>query len=737
MKAMTNSMQSTIIQLPYRKHLPVLTTIETKTITKPNPKQPQGKIGRQLDLSKVENSKTEIRNIKEIINEGKIEEATTRIERIMKSAQVRHTQKKRRSKPWFDAECYKERQKVLQHLHRLQNMETALDTRIYTQARRKYKTLLRRKQENHTEQEAQKIINLAETNPFAALQPRKTFFTQAIQMKEWEEHFKAILNTENTEQAYNTIEKSPENFYPITKDEVTETIQGLKTGKAAGPDETYNEHLKEAIHVLADTWRELFNKCIETNQIPSSWRTSIIKLIYKGKGNAQSPDSYRGIALSNTIAKVFTKIITKRMTKEVDHLIPEEQFGFRKGRSTLQAISILQADIQDALRTPKGKLYTAFIDYSKAFDSIVRENIKGKLEEMLGPENYLATTTINMLKHNTITIDNNIERSKAVTQTNGVLQGDPLSPLLYNIATADIIQAVTTESTKAYLYADDMALSSKNHEDLQNSLNKLATWAEENGLKINISKSALMIFRRGGKVAEKEKLKIGSEKLEVVNDYKYLGITMQTSGTTFNKHVKQKAIAAIAAMRDIRQIREISLETAMKIFKTKIIPILTYGIHIIGEYLKLRDLKVLENIKALYLKKVLGVSKYTPSRYVYLLTREPFLIEDLRYNLLLPSTTAYNKLLAERQQKREEVEELFYCTSAMIDRSWTKPNQEMRSVVNRLAVHGFHHKLCKTTTYHTASDLCVCKLCNEKCTKYHVLSCKENKKTITELSSED
>lgn len=71
MKAMTNSMQSTIIQLPYRKHLPVLTTIETKTITKPNPKQPQGKIGRQLDLSKVENSKTEIRNIKEIINEGK------------------------------------------------------------------------------------------------------------------------------------------------------------------------------------------------------------------------------------------------------------------------------------------------------------------------------------------------------------------------------------------------------------------------------------------------------------------------------------------------------------------------------------------------------------------------------------------------------------------------------------------------------------------------------------------
>ena len=136
-------------------------------------------------------------------------------------------------------------------------------------------------------------------------------------------------------------------------------------------------------------------------------------------------------------------------------------------------------------------------------------------------------------------------------------------------------------------------------------------------------------------------------------------------------------------------------------------------------------------------KKVLGVSKHTPSRYIYLLTREPFLIEDLRYTLLLPSTNAYNKLLAERQQKREEVDDEFYSTSAMIDRSWTEPNQKMRSTVNRLAVHGFHHKVCVKTAYHTVTEECVCKLCSEKCPKYHVLTCKKNNKSITELSSED
>ena len=127
----------------------------------------------------------------------------------------------------------------------------------------------------------------------------------------------------------------------------------------------------------------------------------------------------------------------------------------------------------------------------------------------------------------------------------------------------------------------------------------------------------------------------------------------------------------------------------------------------------------------------------SPSRYAYLLTREPFLIKDLRYALLLPTTDAYDRLLVERQQEREEVDEDFYGTSAMIDRSWSKPNQQMISAVNRLAVHSFHHKTCSTTSYHITSEECVCKLCNGKCPKYHILSCKNNTKSLKELSSED
>ena len=58
---------------------------------------------------------------------------------------------------------------------------------------------------------------MVEAKPFAALHPRKPKLTQAIQMKEWETHFRDILNAENIAQAYNFTYTRSEDFNPITK----------------------------------------------------------------------------------------------------------------------------------------------------------------------------------------------------------------------------------------------------------------------------------------------------------------------------------------------------------------------------------------------------------------------------------------------------------------------------------------------------------------------------------------
>ena len=136
------------------------------------------------------------------------------------------------------------------------------------------------------------------------------------------------------------------------------------------------------------------------------------------------------------------------------------------------------------------------------------------------------------------------------------------------------------------------------------------------------------------------------------------------------------------------------------------------------------------------MKAALGLSKFAPSRLAYELARETFLIEDLRTRLILPSTAQEAQLRTTRQEKRADIESAFYVTDAMTNRDWTGPNNKFRNPINRLAVHGFHHKFCKRAEYHDPSPICVCKLSGKECTRYHFDTCNNKKKSLLEYSNE-
>ncbi|KAJ4437557.1 hypothetical protein ANN_17702 [Periplaneta americana] len=176
-----------------------------------------------------------------------------------------------------------------------------------------------------------------------------------------------------------------------------------------------------------------------------------------------------------------------------------------------------------------------FIDYTKAFDSLNRKLVIQKIRTMIGTEYPLVSIIEDALQYNYIEIDDGVSRSKTIIQTNGVLQGDPISPLLFNIMTADIVEILERKtSTTLIMYADDMALASPNREELQETLLELDIWAEENQLSINMQKTCLMTFRKGGRTSTKDIVMLHSEPLTTVNSFKYLGVTLQTrDGKTY------------------------------------------------------------------------------------------------------------------------------------------------------------------------------------------------------------
>jgi hypothetical protein len=243
-----------------------------------------------------------------------------------------------------------------------------------------------------------------------------------------------------------------------------------------------------------------------------------------------------------------------------------------------------------------------------------------------------------------------------------------MSPLLFNVTTADISQGIKALDIKAtlYMYADDMVLCSKVQKNVQDAFTTL-TWTGRNGLTINKEKTEEVIFRKGGRISTQDKVYLGNYPLQISIQYKYLGITFQTTGTCFSIHVKEKVVNAIKAINEINYLHRLSLKTAKKLFMAKIIPILTYGIELIWEHLKKRDLEQIERVKATFLKRALCVDKTTQNRLVYELGKEPFLIEELRVEKHLPATISYNDSLAERVRKREEIPLEFYGTEAMIN----------------------------------------------------------------------
>ena len=161
----------------------------------------------------------------------------------------------------------------------------------------------------------------------------------------------------------------------ITEQDIKTSILSLKVGKAAGSDGLISEMFKNSIDLIMPYLLKLFNAMFTTGVFPVMWTKSIIVPLHK-KGDYNNADNYRGISLTSVFSKIFIGILNTRLKAWSDrnNIITEEQAGFRKGYSTIDNAFILHSIIQKYL-TKKRKLYVAFIDFRKAFDSVDRSKL--------------------------------------------------------------------------------------------------------------------------------------------------------------------------------------------------------------------------------------------------------------------------------------------------------------------------------------------------------------------------
>ncbi|UYV63537.1 hypothetical protein LAZ67_2004572 [Cordylochernes scorpioides] len=556
---------------------------------------------------------------------------TQRITEAMSTSGIMYSTKSAtgKSKPWFDKNCYDMKKLTKESLKEFRRTNRKEDLESYALHRKKYLGLLDDKRRKYIQEKQEILRNIKDSKSFwktIALFKGATKIQGEITVQEWHEFYCELMSIEEKEKICNIevrISPSDPILDPeITSEEIGRAIRDLKNNKASGPDDIPNEIIK----VLPDSYmgllEQFYNRALIMGHYPTIWTKSIIHPIFKS-GDKDNPSNYRGIALISNFSKLFTTILRSRLNEWVErrNVIPENQAGFRRGRSCVDLIFTLTSLIQLSLRKKRGKLYVFFVDLRKAFDTVPHSLLWKKLTN-LGVSYQFIHAIRNYYEQATVAVRWRGSITENIKIHSGVLQGEPLSPLLFILFMTDLIKMYdNSDLTSVYLpefgdvhllmYADDIAIIGESRVNLQKKINILKEYLGVNEMTLNESKSKVMVFRNGGKPSREDRWYWNGKPLMVTRRYIYLGypLVSTTKTTQAANFFKGKALAAINATTPILAKSKInSLNSAMKLFDSIVMAVLMYAAPIWAtEY---KDL--LDHIQDTFIRRFLNLPRYTP-----------------------------------------------------------------------------------------------------------------------------
>ena len=410
--------------------------------------------------------------------------------------------------------------------------------------------------------------------------------TTEEQLKRWTEHFRELLNRPTPEAPPDippAETELPINCNKPSLAEIKKAIKTLKNGKAAGPDEIPAEAIKADIDTAATILHSLFSKIWEKEELPAEWKEGIIIKLPK-KGDLRDCNNYRGIMLLSVPGKVLNRILLERMKEAVDPKLRDQQAGFRRNRSCADQIASLRIIVEQSLEW-NSPLYINFIDYEKAFDSVDRQTLWKLLRHYGVPEKFIALIQCTY-QGMSCRIAHAGQVSDSFEVKTGVRQGCLLSPFLFLLVIDWIMKSTTTGRNNGIQwtlwtqlddldFADDLALLSHNHTQMQEKTTHLESTSAGTGLKINRKKTELMRMN----TTVSTPVTVGGDIIRETETFVYLGSVFDKQGGT-DRDVKArigKARAAFAMLKNIWASREIKIRTKIRIFNSNVKSVLLYG----------------------------------------------------------------------------------------------------------------------------------------------------------------
>ena len=314
----------------------------------------------------------------------------------------------------------------------------------------------------------------------------------------------------------------------ISKSVVREAIKLLKC--SIGFDNIHSNHLKVCTDMYIEVLAMLLSSFIAHEYSPDNLLKGIINPTVKDRFKSlSSSDNYRPVMVSSVFFKLFEYCLLFKMKEFVK--LNDRQHGFREKYSTSTACMVLKETVFEYTKS-NSKVYACFLDISKAFDSVSHEVLITKLLKVGIPSIY-----VNMIRYcysnQCVKVRYGNKYSFEWLVCNGVRQGGVLSGFLFNIYINDLLNELSNlsigcrlgiHSSNVIAYADDLVLLAPSATSLQLLLDVTERELSSLDLKLNETKSKVMIFSLNRQMPNLTRsIIVYNKPMHVVNFIKYLG----------------------------------------------------------------------------------------------------------------------------------------------------------------------------------------------------------------------
>ena len=394
-------------------------------------------------------------------------------------------------------------------------------------------------------------------------------------------------------------------FVPVNFGKVKKVIRSMKPSTSEDiyglPQKVLKTWAKSNRGISNAIWC-IINRSFATGTFPSAWKKAKLTFLYKGSGDRLDASNYRPLSMLHPAGKALEVCATEQLTKflEVNRLLPASQHGFRRGRSTITAITDALNWTDEQKRDGKRRALIAF-DFSSAFDMVSHVVLNRKFEH-LGADTTCRSWFTSFMSNRVMAVSVEGKLSNTFELDTCAPQGSSLSPILYLACCCDIGRHLDRDDgCSSMMYADDTSIAISHRdpekviEAMERACESMAEYSSKNGLALNLKKTMWIAMDN----LKSDHIKVDDKEIKEAKQIRLLGfhIGKDWSGAIHLSSIKRKVLHRISIIR--RLSKYLPAGVLLSCVRSHVIPVLEYGLEIWSDCTSPQRLHVIKSAEVL------------------------------------------------------------------------------------------------------------------------------------------